>query len=82
MNRFVIEPVFACPTKRYQLAGELFHRLRTHSIFNTQAAKGPGPAQRLGSKPDRVPTTCLPAPTTSRFGRDQAQCYAICALDN
>jgi hypothetical protein len=34
MNRFVIEPMFAPPTKRYQLVEILFHRLRKHPIIN------------------------------------------------
>jgi hypothetical protein len=39
MNRFVIKPVLAPPTKRYQLVEDLFHRLRKHPIINTSGKR-------------------------------------------
>ena len=39
VNRFVIKPVLAPPTKRYQLVEDLFHRLRKHPTINTSGTK-------------------------------------------
>ena len=39
VNRFVIKPVLAPPTKRYQLVEDLFHRLRKYPTINTSGTK-------------------------------------------
>jgi hypothetical protein len=39
MNRFVIKPVLAPPTKRYQLVEDLFHRLLKHPIINASGKR-------------------------------------------
>jgi len=39
VNRFVIKPVLAPPTKRYQLVEDLFHCLRKYPTINTSGTK-------------------------------------------
>jgi hypothetical protein len=94
MDRFVIKPVFARPTKRYQLVGDpipppanrLHHRPKRQKDQDLPSAWDQSPIARTNNVQmmDHVPvrTDHIIARADYPPLPDQAQRYAVCPLDN